>query len=222
MSGYVPVFRTVFDGTLHGRWPHTGLWLALLAMADKQGRIDRSPQAIASDIGIPVEELMACIAEFCGPDPMSRTRENEGRRLELIDPLRPWGWRVINHAEYRERARLMGKAERECDTGANAARLRDRRRPPETAGDRPSYSDAYPSKKARASAAPGVVDAAAALAWERLLTSRGTCERDARMQHAIEAVGGWSAIQLRTPMNSAWLRTEFCRAYSGFASEAAA
>lgn len=127
MSGYVPIFRTVFDGTLHGRWPHTGLWLALLAMADQHGRIDRSPQAIASDIGIAVEELCSCIAEFCSPDPMSRSRENDGRRLELIDAQRPWGWRVINHGVYRERARLMAKAGRERDSGRNATRLRDRR-----------------------------------------------------------------------------------------------
>lgn len=146
MSGYTPLFSTVFDGTLHGKWPQTGIWLALLAMADKNGLIDRSPPAIASDIGVDAETLMACIAEFCSPDPMSRSQEREGRRLELIDASRPWGWKVINHGKYREKARLLSKSLAEAESGANAKRMRDRRRPPETAADRPSDADADADK----------------------------------------------------------------------------
>lgn len=129
MSGYTPVFRSVFDGTLHGRWPQTGVWLALLAMADRHGNIDRSPQAIASDIGIGTEELLNCIAEFCAPDEMSRTREHRGRRLELIDPERPWGWRVLNHGKYREKARKAAYDSDRTASGADAARKAAARAP---------------------------------------------------------------------------------------------
>jgi hypothetical protein len=70
------------------------------------------------------------------PDPGSRTKDHDGRRLELIDPdARDWGWRVINHAKYREKARLKAKAQREVESGHNAARMADRRGPPETAAD---------------------------------------------------------------------------------------
>lgn len=153
VSGYTPVFSTVFDGTLHGRWPQTGVWLALLAMADRHGYVDRSPPAIASDIGIDVPALMACIEEFCAPDPMSRTRDCDGRRLELIDPERPWGWRIINHGKYREKARLVSKASDEVASGRNAERMKhrratadDRRIPPPTD---PSDSDSDSDKKLR-------------------------------------------------------------------------
>lgn len=127
MSGYTPVFRTVFDGTLHGKWPQTGVWLALLAMADRHGHIDRSPQAIASDIGLDVSTLLSCIEEFCAPDPMSRTREHNGRRLELLDPERPWGWRVVNHGKYREKARKAAYDADRTASGRDAERKRAER-----------------------------------------------------------------------------------------------
>lgn len=131
MSGYTPVFKSVFDGTLHGKWPQTGVWLALLAMADRHGCIDRTPQAIASDIGISVGELLVCIEEFCQPDPMSRTQEQEGRRLVLIEPSRAWGWRIVNHAIYREKARLQGKDAARVASGKDAERKRTERMSPD-------------------------------------------------------------------------------------------
>jgi hypothetical protein len=140
VSGYTPIFRTVFDGTLHGKWPQTGVWLALLAMADRHGHIDRSPQAIASDIGIGVDDLMACIGEFSEPDLMSRTRESDGRRLELLDPERPWGWRVINHGKYREKARKAAYDADRTQSGADAERKRAARAVP----TRPAPSRAVP------------------------------------------------------------------------------
>lgn len=156
MSGYTPVFSTVFDGTLHGRWPQTGVWLALLAMADRHGYVDRSPPAIASDIGIDVPALMGCIEEFCAPDAMSRTRDCDGRRLELIDPERPWGWRIINHGKYREKARKAMHQIEATASGRDADRKRIARerelvdvqsRPAVSGADRLSDSDSDSDKK---------------------------------------------------------------------------
>lgn len=143
MAGYTPLFSTMLEGTLYGRWPHTGIWACLLSLTDSRGEINKNPQLIANAVGVSIDQLLACIADFMSPDSESQSQENGGRRLELIDPNRDWGWRVINSGKYREKARLMGKAKREVEAGANAARLRDRRRPPKTAANRPSdsYSD---------------------------------------------------------------------------------
>lgn len=136
MSGYTPLFDSVLDGTLFGKWPHTGIWTCLLSQVDQHGEIDMNPALLAAKIGVPVDMLLACIADFMKPDPGSRTKDHDGRRLELIDPdSRDWGWRVINHAKYRERARLKAKAQREIESGQNAARMADRRGPPGTAAD---------------------------------------------------------------------------------------
>lgn len=135
MSGYTPLFNSALDGTLFGKWPHTGIWTCLLSQADKHGVIDKHPNLLAAKIGVPVDQLLACIYDFMQPDPGSRTPDNEGRRLELLEPdRRDWGWRVINHAKYREKARLQSKNAREIESGLNAERMGDRRRPPETAG----------------------------------------------------------------------------------------
>lgn len=160
MAGYTPVFSSIFDGTLHGKWPQTGVWLALLAMTDRHGCIDRTPQAIASDIGISADELLSCITQFCSPDPMSRTRDCEGRRLILIEDGRPWGWRVVNHSRYREKARLQSKDAARVESGADADRKRNTRMSPAVPRSPPlqtadSYADSNkeeePDRSARAS-----------------------------------------------------------------------
>ena len=137
MAGYTPVFDSVFQGSLCGHYPETAAWLFLLALADKNGCVDASPQFISVITGMPVSELEACIRQFCEPDPNSRTPDDEGRRLELIDSSRPWGWRIINHGKYREKARLAAKSAAEVESGRNAARLAQtaghRRSPPVTA-----------------------------------------------------------------------------------------
>lgn len=140
--GYTPLFDSLTKGTLCGRWPDIGLWPIVLSMADKDGIVDVTPTHIASVTGLELEEVIACMARFCEPDPYSRSTEAGGARLELLDPGRPWGWRIINHSKYREKARLQAKSAREVETGRNRERMQDRRGPPETAANRPSNANA--------------------------------------------------------------------------------
>jgi hypothetical protein len=127
-GGYTPVFSSVLDGTLYGKWPHTGVWLCLLSQCDWQGNIDVVPRLLASKIGVSEEELMHCIADFMAPDPGSRTGDMDGRRLELIDPAnRNWGWRVINHGIYREKARKASYDAERTRSGKDAERKRAER-----------------------------------------------------------------------------------------------
>jgi hypothetical protein len=124
-GGYTPVFNGALDGTLYGRWPQTGVWLCLLSQCDWRGNIDMVPRLLASKIGVSEDVLIACIREFMEPDSGSRTGDLEGRRLELIDPAnRDWGWRVINHGLYRERARKSTYDAERTRSGADAERKR--------------------------------------------------------------------------------------------------
>jgi hypothetical protein len=130
VSGYTPVFGTVFDGTLCGRWPALPVWLTILPMADKNGRVDITPEAIAARTGWPLDILLQGICELCKPDPRSRTKDEDGARLKLIDPNRDWGWQIVNHGKYREKARLMAKDSVRTESGQDAARKRNERSPP--------------------------------------------------------------------------------------------
>lgn len=159
MSGYTPVFDSVFHGTLCGRWPTLPVWLTILPMADKHGNIDMTYQAMSALTGWPIDLLKQAIGELCAPDPESRSDENDGRRLELIDPHRTWGWRVVNHAKYREKARLQSKSAAEVAAGR-------RRSSPVSAAHRPSDADANTDRKQEA-ASPDPVVGLQEPVWQR-------------------------------------------------------
>lgn len=122
MSGYVPVFDTVFQGTLCGRWPDSGVWLCLLALADKHGNIDMTVPYISAVTGVPADVLTGCIERFMQPDPHSRTKDEDGRRLVRLDESRSWGWRIVNHAKYREKARKQAYDSERTASGKDADR----------------------------------------------------------------------------------------------------
>jgi hypothetical protein len=120
MSGYTPLFETLTRGTLYGRWPDIGLWPIVLSLADWRGIVDVTPEYIAGVTGLEFTEVVACMDRFCQPDPRSRSQEHGGARLMLLDPNRSWGWQVVNHGKYREKAREMNRTE----SGAAAEKQR--------------------------------------------------------------------------------------------------
>ena len=129
MAGYTPLFDSVFTGTLCGKYPDTAAWMFFLALKDKNGEIDMTPQYIATITGMPLNDLLGCIKRFMEPDPDSRSSEEDGRKLIKLDPDRPWGWKVVNHEKYREKARLTAKNARET-----AVRRAEKENPPLSAG----------------------------------------------------------------------------------------
>lgn len=199
MSGYTPLFDSVLDGTLFGKWPHTGIWTCLLSQVDQHGEIDMHPNLLAAKIGVPADLLLSCIADFMKPDPGSRTKDHDGRRLELIDPdSRDWGWRVINHAKYREKARLKAKAQREVVSGENANRMNDRRRPPSTAVDRPSTQRISTQTQLNSNADSTQEDAPPALANSKQPTP------EAKMAIALRDLG--VTVTSIDPVLIAWVK----------------
>ena len=169
--GYVPLFDNLTTGTLHGRWPDIGLWPVMLSMADRFGRIDVTPQYIAGVTGLDVQEVVECIGRFCSPDEDSRSKtdEDEGRRLEPLEPGRKWGWKVVNHAKYREKARLLARDSDRTASGLDAERKRKKRESPPLSPDIPPSDgdgdgDGDKSKNPdRAAAQPETVDKFAAI-----------------------------------------------------------
>lgn len=144
--GYTPVFDTLTKGTLCGKWPDIGLWPVLLSMADWKGEIDATQQYIAAVTGLALADVMKCLDRFCNHDERSRSGESGGARLELVDPERGWGWRVINFQKYRDKASNA----KQVSDGRNAEKVRrykERHRgtPGDTGGHppTPSNTDSY-------------------------------------------------------------------------------
>jgi hypothetical protein len=135
-GGYTPLFSSLTTGTLCGKWPDIGLWPIILSLADKHGVVDVTCHYIAGVTGLKLVEVEACMERFCGRDTGSRSADAEGARLVLLDSHRDWGWRIVNFAKYREKARLLAKNAQEIEDGRNAQRMAHRRGPPTTAADR--------------------------------------------------------------------------------------
>ncbi len=74
----------------------------LLLLADPEGRVDMTYEAISRRTGIPLSDLREQILVLQSPDSQSRSPDNEGRRLTKLDDSREWGWRITNYLKYRD------------------------------------------------------------------------------------------------------------------------
>ncbi len=111
MAGYTKLFRTIWDGSLYGHYPTSGVFMVMLSLADRDGVVDMTPEAIAGTTGWPLEVIRSGIHELMQPDPRSRTPDHEGRRLLLLDESRDWGWRITTYGIHRDRMRSIERRE---------------------------------------------------------------------------------------------------------------
>lgn len=98
---YGKVFGSMYDGSLYGQWEAIVTMQQMIVLADAGGVVDMTPQAMAARTSIPLEIIEKGIALLMQPDKYSRTRGCEGRRIELIDDERPWGWHIVNYDKYK-------------------------------------------------------------------------------------------------------------------------
>lgn len=78
------------------------MFMDLLVLADMDGVVDMTLEAIARRTNVPIEQVTRCIGYLSQPDPKSRSAYEHGARIKLIDSHRDWGWQIINYAHYRE------------------------------------------------------------------------------------------------------------------------
>lgn len=99
---YAKLFTQIFDSSIADNWKHRHVFEDILKLADQEGIVDMTPEAIAARTRMPIEMVKAGIAHLESPDPRSRTKDQEGRRLVRLDPEREWGWLIVNYTKYRE------------------------------------------------------------------------------------------------------------------------
>ena len=99
MSGYTKLCSSILDSTVWLSKPPTRLvWITMLAMKDHRGVVEAAIPGLARRAGVSIEETEEALVYFLAPDPYSRTRDHEGRRIVEVDG----GWRLLNHFKYRE------------------------------------------------------------------------------------------------------------------------
>ena len=96
---FTKLFSDITSSTIWCEPERTRLvWITMLAMADRHGRVFASMPGLAHQARVPEIDCQIALECFLSPDRHSRTQEKEGRRIEPIDG----GWRLINYDKYRE------------------------------------------------------------------------------------------------------------------------
>jgi hypothetical protein len=98
---FTKLFSSIITSTVWMEDDQTRLvWITMLALADKNGEVQGSVPGLARIAAVPVDACRVALTLFLSPDPDSRTKDDEGRRIEEIDG----GWLLLNHAKYRKMA----------------------------------------------------------------------------------------------------------------------
>jgi hypothetical protein len=123
MPNYTKLFNSIVTSTIWTEDDKTRIvWITMLAMSDQNGEVHASVPGLARVAGVTLADCELALGKLLGPDPYSRTPDNEGRRIAPIDG----GWELLNHRKYR------AMASREDEKKANAERqkrFRDRNAP---------------------------------------------------------------------------------------------
>jgi hypothetical protein len=95
---FTKLFSSILDSTIWQEPAETRLvWITMLAMSDRQGDIHASIPGLAKRSGVSILECEKALDCLLSPDPYSRTKDNDGKRISEIDG----GWTLLNHGKYR-------------------------------------------------------------------------------------------------------------------------
>src|SRR5678809_548249 len=75
--------------------------MTLMLMADKNGYVHSSVPGLAAQAVVTIDDALEALELFLAPDPYSRTKEHEGRKLVEVEG----GWRLLNYEKHRDAKR---------------------------------------------------------------------------------------------------------------------
>lgn len=99
---FAKLFGQIFDSSIAEDYNCRRMFMDLLVLADSDGVVDMTLEAISRRTNVPIAEVQKYITELGQPDNTSRSKLKEGRRIVPIDSQRSWGWQIVNYAHYRQ------------------------------------------------------------------------------------------------------------------------
>jgi hypothetical protein len=118
VAGFTKLFSTIVDSTVWREEMHVKVvWITMLAKANRNGDVLASVPGLADAARVSLDQCVEALARLSAPDPWSRTKEHEGRRIVEVDG----GWRLLNYPKYRE---LRDADERRIQTREAVRRYR--------------------------------------------------------------------------------------------------
>lgn len=100
-DSYAKVFRCMYTGSMYGAGVHVfAVWGWVLAHKDENGHAEINPDLVAHQLGTVAQQVEEALDYLSRPDPKSRSKEHEGRRLIRASQF---GYQVVNNDRYRDR-----------------------------------------------------------------------------------------------------------------------
>jgi hypothetical protein len=99
---FAKVFEQILDSSIAEDWMVRHVFEDFLKLADRHGIVDMTIGAFSRRTGVPLDVVNRAIDKLCEVDPESRSADEGGRRLILLDAHRSWGWRIVNYTRYRD------------------------------------------------------------------------------------------------------------------------
>lgn len=209
---YVKLFADILASTIWAESDTTRIvWITMLAMADRDGVVLGSCPGLAHFARVGPDDCSKALAVLSSPDPDSRTKDFDGRRIQAIDG----GWLVLNYETHRDRATLEERREKDR-LRQERKRRRDAAKPSRdvtkiTPSD--AEADAETSKKKAAPAALGlssVLEPArtAIESWLSYKTEKGKRYKPTGLKALISKLEAWGAARataaIQHSMASGW------------------
>ena len=99
MQSFSKLFSSILDSTIWSESVTTKIvWVTMLAMTDSVGCVYASIPGLGKRAGVSIDDAQAALKCFLSPDPYSRTKDHEGRRIKEIDG----GWQLLNYDKYSQ------------------------------------------------------------------------------------------------------------------------
>jgi hypothetical protein len=120
--GYTKLFYDIILSTVWREKDPTRLvWITMLAMRNKYHIVEASLPGLADCARVSMEDCQEALRVLSSPDPWSRTKDFEGRRIEEADG----GWLILNGEKFRRR---MSEEERREKNAIYQRNYRERKK----------------------------------------------------------------------------------------------
>ncbi len=108
MTGFTKLFGSIVNSTIWREPKEVKIvWITMLALSNREGVVESSLPGLADAARVTIEECVESLRVLMSPDPYSRTKAHDGRRVQEVEG----GWFILNHAKYR--AKLSAEDQRE-------------------------------------------------------------------------------------------------------------
>lgn len=98
---FAKIFTQIFDSSIADDPSIRYGFMDLIVLADCEGVVDMTPEAISRRTNVPLETVTTYLVALASPDPRSRSSDDHGARIRLLDSHRDWGWQIVNYDHYR-------------------------------------------------------------------------------------------------------------------------